>query len=95
MWSTLPNISVPRSFLAATTVTDPASGRVYSLFGGGEVVEGLDGTDSARVDIFDHTTHAWIAHKDLLSAPRKKLAAVRWWRLQFPFISHRTSLSEN
>jgi hypothetical protein len=74
-WSTLPNLTQARSFLSATTVKDPASGREWSLFAGGEIVAGVTGSDSARVDIFDHKNGIWAKGGDLLVTPRKKLAA--------------------
>jgi hypothetical protein len=56
-------------------VTDPTAGVELTLFGGGEVAEGT--TDSAWVDVFDHSTGALDtkAGGNLLSTPRKKLAA--------------------
>lgn len=76
MWQVL-HLSQPRSFLAAAAITAP-NGSQYALFGGGEVVEGVHGSDSARVDIVEvpatgNVTMVWSG--DSLSTPRKKLAA--------------------
>ena len=72
VWTTA-NLSQPRSFLAAASVA--LGGRALSVFAGGECSEGHTGTDSARVDIYDHGKQGWIVNADLLSQPRKKLAA--------------------
>ena len=73
-FSTLrPGLSTARSFLAAATVGQ------YTLFGGGEIEAGVQGTDSAAVDIWDAEARRWAtalgAGGQLLSHPRKKLAA--------------------
>ena len=71
VWSTA-NLSQPRSFLAAASVV--VGSRALSLFAGGECSEGRTGTDSARVDLWEHGK-GWVVQADLLSKPRKKLAA--------------------
>jgi hypothetical protein len=72
-------LSIPRSFLAATSVRAPAAmGGSLLLFGGGEYTEGISGFDSARVDIFWHRPDGEVVlwnSSDALSKPRKKLAA--------------------
>ena len=50
---TVANMSQPRSFLAAASVM-VTGGKKLSLFAGGECSEGRTGTDSSRVDIWDH-----------------------------------------
>jgi hypothetical protein len=72
-WS-VAQLSQPRSFLAAASVTLGSSGRSLSLFAGGEVRAGVTGEDSSRVDIWEHGK-GWVVQQDLLSQPRKKLAA--------------------
>lgn len=69
---TAAKLSQPRSFPAAASVV--VAGRTLSLFAGGECSEGRTGTDSRRVDIYEHGK-GWVVNADLLSKPRKKLAA--------------------
>ena len=45
-------LSQPRSFPAAASVV--VDNRALSLFAGGEMSEGATGTDSSRVDIYEH-----------------------------------------
>ena len=71
-WSSL-NLSQPRSFLAAASLVT-SDARALSVFAGGEISEGNAGTDSGRVDIYQHRK-GWIVNADLLSVKRKKLAA--------------------
>jgi hypothetical protein len=57
------------------TLTSTPRRHAVSLFAGGEASEGRTGTDSARVDIWDHRAGRWLLQVDALSKPRKKLAA--------------------
>lgn len=52
-----------------------SGGHRLSFFAGGEIQEGQEGSDSARVDVWNHSAHSWSYSGDILSQPRKKLAA--------------------
>ena len=86
-----PPLSEPRSFLAGASLRAPPALRHggngggngggaaawYALFGGGEIVEGVAGSDSSTVDIYAHdSSGAVVSHTVArLSKARKKLAA--------------------